>query len=543
MQANILIVIPARGGSKGIPRKNLRPLGGKPLISYAIATARSSCFAPTVCVSSEDEEICSVSRHYGAAVVRRPVELSGDGVTLDPVIHHAYKTMARKVGHDFDLVVTMQPTSPLLTVGSLDAAIRLILENESIDTVISAREDTHLSWRLEAGRYRPNFAKRVNRAELIPNYRETGGFFVSRASVVTPGNRIGENVHLFALTGRETIDIDTFEDWWLCVYYLRRKRILFFVAGNDEVGLGHVYNTLSIAHGILDHDLMFLVDAASGLALEKISESNYPVVMQQREDVLEDIRELRPDVVVNDRLDTDAESIRGMKALGCKVVNFEDLGDGAGQADLVINAIYPERESHANHFFGSRYFILRDEFLQTPRKEVQRTVAEVLITFGGVDRGDYTRRVIDEILEFCKVRGIAITVIAGFGYQRYHELSGLRGVRVLRNVKNIAEHMARADIVFTSAGRTVYEVASIGTPAIVLAQNERELTHFFASTEHGFLALGLGSRVPSGKIAEAFVQLVDDFERRKTMSRLMGAGEIREARQNVLKLIYGLLEE
>ncbi len=135
----------------------------------------------------------------------------------------------------------MQPTSPLLKVGSIDKAIEKMIYDKNIDTIISAKDDTHLSWKFKNGKYLPNYKKRVNRQYLTPTFTETGGFLITKKEVISENNRIGKNVDLFVLKNGEEIDIDTYEDWNLCEYYLSRKHILFVVKGNNIIGLGHVY--------------------------------------------------------------------------------------------------------------------------------------------------------------------------------------------------------------------------------------------------------------------------------------------------------------
>lgn len=506
---NVLVVIPARGGSKGIPRKNLRTLAGKPLVYYSIQTALNSKYIPDVYVSTDDDEIAAISVKLGAKVVQRDAEKAEDHTTLDPVIYDGYKKILVKEEKTYDLIVTLQPTSPLLKSSSLDAALERMTSKTSIDTIISAKDDTHLTWRKDSGRFIPNYLKRVNRQYLEPTFKETGGFLITRDNIIAENNRIGANVELHLLHGGESIDIDTYEDWNLCEFYLKRKKVLFVVSGYEEIGLGHVYNTLLIANDILNHQIEFLVDYKSQLAFDKISSKNYRVHLQSESDIVEDIRKIEPHVIVNDRLDTSAEYVKALKNCSYKVINFEDLGGGAKLADLVVNAIYPEKEILPKHYFGHEYFILRDEFLLSSTRDVAETVTRVLLTFGGVDPNNYTRKVIDAIYAYCSERGIEIAVVAGFGFKQYETLEPYPQIKVYRNSMTIAEHMSSADIVFTSAGRTTYEVASLNVPAVVLAQNERELTHFFASAEYGFLNLGLGTAITAEQILSAFASLVE----------------------------------
>lgn len=539
---NILVVIPARGGSKGIPRKNLRLLAGKPLLYYSINNALNSKFDLDVYVSSEDEEILNTALQFGAKIHQRDISIADDKSTLDPVIYSCYKYASQIENKDYDYIITMQPTSPLLKLNSLDDAIKRVIDNQSIETIIAAKDDTHLSWRKEDDKYIPNYEKRVNRQYLTPTYTETGGFFITRKDIITESNRIGENVELYILRNGEEIDIDTYEDWNLCEYHLKRKNILFVVTGNDRVGLGHVYNTLLIANDILNHRISFLVDKNSQLAYDKISMKNYPVFIQENENIIDDITKFNPDLVINDRLDTTFEYIKELKELNIKTINFEDLGEGAKIADLVINAIYPEKQVIKNHYFGHDYFILRDEFLYSNTKENINKVKNVLISFGGVDPNNYTKKVLDTIYTFCLQNSIEINVITGFGYDNYDSLNMYENINICRNVTNISVYMLNADLIFTSAGRTTYEIASIGTPAIVLAQNERELTHFFASSEFGFLNLGLGYNVSNELLLKEFIELVNSSSNRKYMSELMKKYDLKSGRKIVNRLIQNLME-
>lgn len=542
LNTNILVVIPARGGSKGIPRKNLRNLASKPLLYYGIKTALASRYTPDVYVSSDDDEILSISKKLGAETIKRDALISGDTVTLDPVIYNAYQEAQRVERKEYDLIITMQPTSPLLKTKTLDMAIEAMLAGDEFDTVIAAKEDTHLTWKQEKGIYYPNYKRRVNRQYLTPIFKETGGFLITRNSVISKTNRIGNRVKLQMLDAGEDIDIDTYEDWNLCEYYLKRKRLLFVVSGFKDIGLGHVYNTLLLANNILNHQIEFLVDKKSQLAFDKITSKNYQVYMQKHDDIVDDIKELSPSVVINDILDTNIQYVQSLKSLGVKVINFEDLGAGALEADLVINAIYPEKSVIPKHYFGHDYFVLRDEFILTEPKLIVENVRHILLTFGGVDPNNFTEKVIAAIQEYCQKSEIDISVVTGFGYDKYESLKKFKNITIYQNSSAISEHMKKADIIFTSAGRTTYEAASLNVPTIVLAQNKRELTHLFASGEYGFINMGLGIEILQKEIIDTLRDLVNNFQARTHMSKLMAKTDLLNGRKRTLKLINELVE-
>ena len=539
----ILVVIPARGGSKGIPRKNIRPLNGKPLIYDSINNAlnlSSGALDVKVLVSSEDDEILEYAKRFGAIAHKRHLDISIDNTTLDPVIYDAYISQNKS----YDLIVTMQPTSPLLNKKSLNQAIFKILNNNKIDTIISAVNDSHLKWNLESDKFTPLYKKRVNRQFLPKEYKETGSFLISRPDFISKNNRIGENIDLYLLSNQEAIDIDTFEDWNLCEYYLKRKKILFNVSGYKEIGLGHVYNALSIANEILNHEIVFLFDKKSKLGFSIIKKLNYNCILQTDNEIVEDIKKLCPDIVINDCLNTDLKFINILKEENFKVINFEDIGLGSHKADLVINAMYNNENKIKNHFFGSKYFILRDEFLSLKLKKINHTVKNVLLTFGGVDPNDFTLKTLNSISDFCIKNNIKITVILGLGYNNINLIKrSFFEIKIVKNTKFISNYIQNSDIIFSSAGRTTFEAASLGIPTIVLCQNKRETTHFFAHKSNGFINLGLGIDLKNQTILNVFKDLCFDKKKRIMLNEMLCKNKLREGKKQVLKLIKKIIDE
>ncbi len=542
---DVLIVIPARGGSKGIPRKNLRPLNSLPLLYYSINNALKISVDADIYVSSDDDEILNVAGKYGAKMHKRNSDLAKDVTTLDPVIYDALLFAENVENKKYDLVITMQPTSPLLKSGSIQKAIDIFSNNLEVETVISAVNDTHLSWTYQNNEFSPLYEKRLNRQYLKPQYKETGGFLMCRRSVISESNRIGKKIELYELGPDEAIDIDTYEDWNLCDYFLKRKNVVFCISGYKEIGLGHVYNAVILAHEILNHKVSFLVDKKSQLAFDKLSEINLPVQMQKEDDIVDDLLNLNPDLVISDRLDTTKEYVERLTKNDIKTVNFEDLGEGAQSADLVFNAIYPEKNKIENHFYGSTYFCARSEFIYHNPIKIKDRVERILLTFGGVDPNNLTLKVLDAIYDYCVANSIQISIITGLGYEDKNlvHLQEFENVEVLYNISNISDHMVNSDMAFTSAGRTTYELALLGIPSVVLCQNKRELTHFFAYKEHGFDNLGLGINSSSEEIKNAMIKLVEHKEQRVTAQNLMLSNEIRSGKKKVLKKINDLIED
>jgi len=144
MKPKILAIIPARGGSKGLPRKNIRLLAGKPLIAYPISAALKSKFLDKVVVSTEDKEIAKVAKKYRVEVIKRPKELARDDSPVIDAILHAINWVEKR-GEHFDIVVLLEPTSPLRETKDIDKSIEILLNNKKARAIvgISKLEASH----------------------------------------------------------------------------------------------------------------------------------------------------------------------------------------------------------------------------------------------------------------------------------------------------------------------------------------------------------------------------------------------------------------
>lgn len=558
MRPTTVVVIPARGGSKGIPRKNLLPLAGKPLIHYAIRAARAAGCADAVIVDTDDREIALFAERFGARVQMRPEHLAGDAVPLDPVIAHAVEAYERAEGAAVEVVVTVQPTSPLVRAGDVEAAVALLAESGA-DTVLSAVSERHLTWRRTEDGFRPNYAERVNRQYLPDDYRETGAVVACRARLLRErGTRIGERIELLVMPQDRAVDIDTYQDWAVAEFLLRRRRVVFVVAGNAELGLGHAYRALMLAHEFVDHDVRFLCLVGSELAAEQIARANYPVETVAFDKLVGRLAEDPPALVVNDILDTTADYVAALRKLGCRVVNFEDLGLGAEVADLVYNALYPHQLPLPHIRVGPGYFCLRDEFIhgleglgETGNLPGEGPVRRVLVTFGGTDEGNLTARVVEAVAPLCRDKDILIDVITGPGYAFRDDLRSrlepLRGagsrIEVTHEPGGMSGHMAAAQVAFSAAGRTVFELASLRVPTVVLCQNERETTHTFARAENGLVNLGLGREAEAAELEGALKRIVEDDALRRAMVERMERFDFRAGKARVVGEIKGLLAD
>ncbi len=539
----ILAVIPARGGSKGIPRKNIRLLAGKPLIAYSIKSALDSKYVDDVVVSSDDPEIIEIAKIFGSNVLERPSHLAEDDTPLDPVIFHAFVSYEKETDVEYDYIISMQPTSPLLSSRTLDQAIVEIIDS-GCDTLLSVRDETHLYWTKINTDFIPLYKERLNRQYLDPIYKETG-LFISKRSIITENSRIGGKICVFQIPFKESIDIDTKTDWWLVENVLKNLTIAIRVDADNKLGLGHVYRGITLANRMMN-DIYFIMNEEKTLGIKKVEEYNHKIITFRDETSLFDtLSEINPDIMINDILDTSYEYINKLKEMGLFIVNFEDLGFGSQHADLLINALYERTDPPENSYFGHKYICLRDEFSLFPSKLVKSDVKEILIIFGGSDPNNLTLRTLKSI-EKLDLTNVKINVILGLGYNQHDELLSYveelrkRGYEIIinKNIRIMAKHILNSDIAITSNGRTVYEISSMGVPCISISQNEREMRHLFSHICKGIKNLGIESNVTEDDIASTLAEIMEDYDLRKQMSKSMAEFNLRKGTDRVIRLIF-----
>lgn len=324
--------------------------------------------------------------------------------------------------------------------------------------------------------------------------------------------------------------------------------ILICVYGYNIIGLGHIYRTISLANRLRDHNLLFVSKKKYRLGIDLIKKNNLNLrVFETKKEFWDIISNFKPLIVINDILDTKEEYINSLKEKRLFIVNFEDLGKGSEIADLVINALYEGKKNTGNYYWGKDYYILREEFHNIGYKEINKDVKNILITYGGTDPNNYTKKVLN-IINKLNLKDLQINIILGLGYRQHQQLSQIvknceYDLEIKQNVKNISKYMYEADIAFTSAGRTVYELASIGTPTIVLAQNEREMLHTFVNEKSGVINLGLGYNCSDEEIKEVLLKLIKNFKLRKKLHNLMLRNNLKSGINNVIDLIFSQYEK
>jgi N-acylneuraminate cytidylyltransferase len=224
-KVEILAVVPARGGSKSLPQKNIRTFVGHPLLAYSIAAGLQSSLVNRVVVSTDDEQTAAIAKSYGAEVpFLRPSELALDTTPDLPVFLHVLKWLAEEQGYRPDIVVQLRPTTPIRPVDCVDRGIAILIENpqaDSVRAVVHAGQNPFKMWRIsEAGELRPLLDEGIHEAYNQPRqklpltYWQTGHVDIIRRQVITEKKSMtGDIILPLVLDPQYTVDIDSALDW------------------------------------------------------------------------------------------------------------------------------------------------------------------------------------------------------------------------------------------------------------------------------------------------------------------------------------------
>ena len=224
-----LAIIPARGGSKGIPRKNIHPLGGKPLIAYSIEQVRRARLINRVVVSTDDTEIAAVSQGYGAEVVWRPAKISSDSASSESALLHTLEHLQKSEGYKPDILAFIQCTSPLTLAEDIDGTIQTLLD-EGADSALAVTPFHYFLWMEQASGdiIGINHDKQVRllRQEREPQFLETGAVYSMRVSgFIQARHRFFGKTAIYIMPPERHLEIDEPVDFRIAEVLLREQRI------------------------------------------------------------------------------------------------------------------------------------------------------------------------------------------------------------------------------------------------------------------------------------------------------------------------------
>jgi spore coat polysaccharide biosynthesis predicted glycosyltransferase SpsG/CMP-N-acetylneuraminic acid synthetase len=533
------IIIPAVKKNVAFTDDLVKKIAGISLIQRAIDKAKALTDIRDIYVVTDSEEIRLICE-------RSDVKFHYDqGLRLnDSELFSSMKFFVLKIVKKYENVILLSPYAPLFSGEDLKKAFRRF-----------KAEDIEFFLPVKRKQYR--IFKKSNHTSLQRLLVDDHGediFIESRAFQIFKSNLVLSNTAeslkptAYEL-GSDFHEITSFHDWWICEKLLKRKRIVFRVIGNEKVGMGHIYRALSLAHEITDHEIMFVCDTLNMVAVNKIAGYNYWLGIYEPEDVVSQIIKLQPDLVINDILSTTEEDVAPLLDKGIKVVNFEDLGEGARLTDLTINELYDKPQIDGDNIvWGHKYFFVRDEFSDAQPHAFIENVDNVLLTFGGTDQHSLSLRVYRIIKKLCRQRNIRVNIVTGAGYKEFdkleQEIKKDPLATLTRATGVISGIMEKSQVAVVSNGRTVYELAHLNIPAIVIPQHTREKTHDFACEENGFMLVELSNNenLFETNILAVLTKLLDDTAYRRKLFDRLCPFRFDTNKQYVLKKILALIE-
>lgn len=224
----ILTVIPARGGSKGVPRKNIRLINGKPMVAYAIRSAIDSGVIDRPVVSTEDKEIATIARRWGVEVIDRPVELAGDGTSQEAVMEHALDVV-EKQGYSPDYIALIQCTSPLLTAKVIQQAVQKV--TEGFDACLTAYYPESYEWKWKkdgsGGVVPQEDLHRKMRQDLNLPFHENGAFYITKTELFKKNKSRygghGVKTALIEMNEIDSLQVDNEHELWLIEQIMKKQ--------------------------------------------------------------------------------------------------------------------------------------------------------------------------------------------------------------------------------------------------------------------------------------------------------------------------------
>ena len=221
----IVSIIPARGGSRGIPMKNLILLNKKPLLHYTVNASLNSSLINRTIVSTDDDKIANEARQIGAEVIKRPKKLSTSKITIEPTIKHILDFLKNREKYVPDVIVLLQNTSPLRTTKHIDSALGLF-KKYKYDSVLSGFISHYLLWKIQGGIVLPinyNPLKRPNRQQMKNQFIENGAIYITKYLSFKKSNcRISGKIGFYEMAEEISIQIDSEYDLLYAEHMLKK---------------------------------------------------------------------------------------------------------------------------------------------------------------------------------------------------------------------------------------------------------------------------------------------------------------------------------
>jgi len=354
---NIITIIPARGGSKGIPKKNIIDFCGKPLISWTIGQASNSKYIKDVYVTTDDKEISDLSQRYGAKIIRRPAELATDTSSSEEALLHAIFEIEKH--QNIDAVVFLQLTSPLREDDDIDKALeKFFLENADSLFSASTLEDFCM-WKIADGKMESitfDYKNRGRRQDRKPYYLENGSIYIFKPEILRQfNNRLGGAISIHSMPFWKSYEIDSIEDLEICKYFMLNK---ILKKQNKSLFLNNVRLVVYDFDGVMTDNKVILredglesavVNRSDGLAVGIIKKMGIEqMILSKEKNRVVEARAAKLDIPVIKGIDDKKEFlIDYCKKNNIGLGNVVYIGNDLNDLEVMMSVGYPVCPSDA----------------------------------------------------------------------------------------------------------------------------------------------------------------------------------------------------
>ena len=474
-----------KGSDDVISRQNLRLVNNTPLLYYIVKTALEFKKADVI-VSTDSEEIRELSLLYGANYIKRPKRLTKNSTSIKEICLDTLQKLEKENIH-YEKCLVLHPKIPLIKISTINTFFKNLEKNESTLFGIDSIIDPKLGYEIETSKKLLKldpFKKPLGILNKIVAFN-TNKFIKNNGNFVSP-------FYGLKLSNDETHSLISYHDFGTFEQILNRRKILVRIDSTIKIGMGHIFNMLTILNNFRNDEIMILMHKNRNLGYKKFKENLYNVTFFTSDNEFNKIlTKFKPDIIFNDILNTKASYMKKLHNHTKMIVNFEDQGDGRKFANLVFNPIFEKQKSLSNEFYGSKYACVRDEFRIWKNETLSKNIHKILISFGGTDQNNITEKTIS-IIEKNNIKNIEFILLLGFGYMHKkmikQKIKNLQknnfNIVLVDSSDFIAKYTRDIDFAIVSNGRTVFELASMNIPILAISVNTREQNHNFVKEQN-----------------------------------------------------------
>lgn len=502
----ILAVITARGGSKRIPKKNIKNFCGRPIISYSIEAAIQSGVFSEVMVSTDSHEIAEIALESGASVpFMRSARTSDDFATTSDVIMEVLDKY-KEIGRNFKYICCIYPTAPFITPDKLRSAMEIMVENNStvVMPVVRFSYPPQRCFVIDESKYmKYKYPEYMNSRsqDLEAWYHDAGQFYIYNTQKYLELNgSISDGIIPIEVSELEVQDIDNEDDWKIAELKYRLmsenmpNRIFIRVDGNEIIATGHVMRCLAIAEQLkrLGAEVIFVVadEKPADLIRERCFEVDvldtcWSDLNVETDSFCSYLVRKKAKVVLLDSYYITKQYLSSLSSI-VNVVYIDDLDKFIYPVYAIINygtwkegSEYQKKYSgYDTHLLcGNSYVPLREEF-KSAKFQVSKNPSRVLITTGGTDQYNMAGNLLEAAMNDSETVNLEYHVIVGYFNKNKEMLSELSGrysnIILHENVSDMSKWMKYCDIAISAAGTTTYELCACGIPSVCFEVAENQ---------------------------------------------------------------------